>query len=397
MIHRRIRLAALFVLLTVFCAYAQNSLDPSIAMSHTGRIGIVHAMSAPASRIILTVSDSVGAPTADTVVVNEGMVGRGVAVSIAAGAADDFLVVWEQNTGSSQLWCARYSSAGERRGNAVSVADSIAVNATSPRIAAGKDGRSVVAWQDYRNQVPDLQYQLFTPGLTKLGRNRLLAAYPGIPFYPVPTISTANEIAFVYQQTIKDTFHVCARIARWNKQPGKVLILDKAKNRAYSTNPDIIWSGKGELVAVWKDYRTRISDIYLQRFTRDGLLLGANVKVNDDTTILWQRLPRIAANDSLVCVVWEDYRNDPRNQMADVYCQWYRRSGIPVLHNMRVNTSNEPTNQSAPSIVMDRHGRASVVWCEGESERVTIAGRCLSIGEFGAVITSTGGVRLPLK
>ena len=386
------------LLVSVAGACAQNSLDPSIAAARSGRIGIVHAMGAPSTGIVLTIRDSINATEATTIVCNEKMPGRGITGAIAAGANDAFLVVWEQNAGAtSQLWCAQYTPAGKQLGTTTLVTDSIAVNGKSPRIAAGADGRFVVAWQDYRTQVPNLMYQLFGADLRKIGQNQLLAAYPGIPVTPVPAISRANEIAFAYQHTLKDTFHVCVRFARWNRKPGKVTIVDRANNRAYSTNPDLVWLGEKELVVVWKDYRTRISDIYLQRLTREGRLLGTNVKVNDDTTILWQRLPRIAANDSLVCVVWEDYRNDPRNQMGDIYCQWYRRSGTPVLRNLRVNTSDEPTHQSAPAVCLAHGASATIVWCDAQGDTVVIAGRSLGVGEEGRSMTTTGGARTPYK
>jgi hypothetical protein len=380
---------------------AQNSLDPSIAVSRSGKIGVLHAMSAPDTRAVLTVSDSLGALHALRIVVNAGMPGRAGSVSIAPGAKDEFLVAWEQNAGAaSQVWCARYATSGERLGQPILAADSAGgMNARMPRIASGRDGRAVVAWQDYRNRVPDLRYQLFDPSLKKIGRNQMLAAYPGIPFAPVPTVSAGNDIAFVYQQTIGDTFHVCLRFAGWNRRIGKVLILDaQARNRAFNTNPDCVWLGTDIVAAVWKDYRAVNSDIYLQRCTRRGRKLGDNLRVNDDTTAQWQRLPRLAANDSIFCVVWEDYRNDPRNQMGDVYAQWYGLDGSKRLAaNVRVNTSNEPTSQTAPAVVMDGRGKAAIVWCDSQSQPVSIGGRQLAIGESGRALTTAGGLRRPLK
>jgi hypothetical protein len=377
---------------------AQNSLSPSIAITTAGTLCLVNATSAPDARIVLTLCDSIGSPHAKTIVVNDGMPGHGIHVSAAAGANADVLLAWEQDLGSmSQVWCARYTATGVRVGQAVRVTDSAAVNAKLPRIAAGRDGRCVVAWQDYRNQVPDLRYQLFDSRGAKVGPNHLLAAYPGIPFYPVPAVSASNQIAFVYQQTIKDTFHVCVRFAQWNERVGKVTILDQARNRAYSTNPDLVWIGGKELVAVWKDYRSRNSDIYLQRLTSAGKLVGANRRVNDDTTKQWQRLPRIAVNDSLLCIVWEDYRNDPRNQLGDIYCQWYRCDGSPLLKNVRVNTSPEPSPQNAPSVALDKNGRAEIVWCDSQSGTVTLSGRLFGRGEEGVAIGAAEPVHAPLK
>ncbi len=386
------------LLCSVAATTAQHSLAPSIATAGSGRLGIVHAMSAPATGIHLVVCDSIGAPDGRRVEVNASLRGRGNAVSIAASAGG-FIVAWEQDIGAgSQVWCSRFSDAGDRIGEAVIVADSAGINARLPRIAAGSDGRCVVAWQDYRNNVPDLRYQLFDATLAKIGGNRLLAAYPGIPYSPVPAVSKENEIAFVYQHTINDTFHVCTRIAGWKNEPGPVMILDKARNRAYATDPDIVWNGPSEAVAVWKDYRVPHSDIYMQRFTRLGRLLGGNVKVNDDATVQWQRLPRVAAGASGLCVVWEDYRNDPRNQVGDVYCQWYTRKGKPLHRNKRVNSTHEPTHQSAPSVTFDITGRAAIAWCDAQSAVVAITGRHLAVGSAaGKALSITGDERVPLK
>lgn len=61
----------------------------------------------------------------------------------------------------------------------------------------------------------------------------------------------------------------------------------------------------------WVDWRNGTSDIYIQRFGTDGLPVGVNTRVNDDSPDSYQFEPALAvASTGEPVVAWKDYRND---------------------------------------------------------------------------------------
>jgi hypothetical protein len=101
----------------------------------------------------------------------------------------------------------------------------------------------------------------------------------------------------------------------------------------YKQLPAIAMDDSGNFVITWEDWRSGHSDIYAQRFSSSGSPLGSNFKVNDDTGIVWQRYPAIAANGSGEFVIaWRDLRN----YNADVYAQRFNRFGNLIGSNYLV-------------------------------------------------------------
>ena len=90
----------------------------------------------------------------------------------------------------------------------------------------------------------------------------------------------------------------------------------------------------GDFVLVWEDRRNADADIYAQRYTAAGALVGANFRVNDDTGRINQFWPSIAAlSDGGFVVTWQDNRNGN----WDVYAQRYNAVGTAVGANFRVD------------------------------------------------------------
>jgi hypothetical protein len=94
--------------------------------------------------------------------------------------------------------------------------------------------------------------------------------------------------------------------------------------------------------------------------------------VNDDTTRLWQRLPHCAASPGGAIIVWEDYRNDPANQVGDIYAQRLGRDMTLSGPNMKVNDSPEPAIRRFPAVAMNASGAFGVVWCDGRAGRTSV-------------------------
>jgi hypothetical protein len=124
------------------------------------------------------------------------------------------------------------------------------------------------------------------------------------------------------------------------------------------TDPSIAIDSVGNFVVVWTDARNGNDDIYGERSSYAGVLIGSNFKVNDSVgTTLHQSSPDVArrpAGDFVV--VWQD----DRNGNYDIYAQRYNVSGDTLGTNFPVESGS--ASQLSPSVAMDSLGNFVVVW-----------------------------------
>jgi hypothetical protein len=98
------------------------------------------------------------------------------------------------------------------------------------------------------------------------------------------------------------------------------------------TRPSI--DGSDNFVITWQDNRDDDYNIYAQRYSSNGIALGANFKVNDDRGSADQGYPSISVdwNGNFV-ITWRD----KRNSNYDIYAQRYSSDGKALGTNFKVN------------------------------------------------------------
>jgi len=142
--------------------------------------------------------------------------------------------------------------------------------------------------------------------------------------------------------------------------------------------PAVAIDGSGNFVVTWQDERNRDlnrpgfsnEDIYAQRYASDGMPLGSNFKVNDDTgndddwRREYQTFPSISMDRSGNFVIsWSDARNDFVDK--DIYAQRYSSDGTALGRNFRVNDDQGSVEQYAvPSVSMDKGGNFVITWLD---------------------------------
>jgi len=138
----------------------------------------------------------------------------------------------------------------------------------------------------------------------------------------------------------------------------------------YDQSPHISSDSPGNFVVVW-DVWGADYDVYAQRFTRDGVKIGPNFKVNDDTTNSNQHSPSVFVDaDGDFVVVWTDGRMEENN----IYAQLYDSSGAPQGPNFEVDgaTWNAP---GFSSVSGDPEGNFVVAWTDWRSGQGDIYAR----------------------
>ena len=140
---------------------------------------------------------------------------------------------------------------------------------------------------------------------------------------------------------------------------------------AWQTRPSLSIDGEGNYVIAWEDNRFRDVDIYAQRYSYDGTALRTNFKVSDDQGSATQSFPSVSTDASGNFVItWWDERNGYGNW--DIYAQRYSSDGTALGTNFRVNDDQGDTEQDFPSISIDSSGNFVIVWEDHRNENFDI-------------------------
>jgi hypothetical protein len=195
--------------------------------------------------------------------------------SVAADAAGDFVVVWDdyQYPGPPYgllIQGRRFAASGTPRGGQYQVSDITAGYSYElrPSVAAGADGDFVVVWQAYDGYGARYGYQIH-------GRQFGADGTPG------------------------DQFKVSSRTTGF----------------AYEWEASVAASADSDFVVVWREYQYPGPPegvlIQSRRFASDGTPSGDQFQVSDTTTgYNWERDPAVAVDASGdFVVVWRDYQD----------------------------------------------------------------------------------------
>lgn len=233
---------------------------------------------------------------------------------LTLGSPGTIIVIWyDKRAGQNNIYCQYLDSAGNLSGGNQLVNDAdVGIPQMEPSISANRFGQAAAVWKDYRN-----------------------GAYPfGADIY-YSKIEAAQAFS---------DLNVTAELP------------DSA-----TESPDISVFADGSVVVVWADYRNRNWDVYGQRMTSTGGLLGTNFKINSDPGTYAQHSPRICGLlDGSFIVVWYDNRlgND------DIYCRRFDRGGNPIGTEFKVSDDPGNARQAFPVVAADSYRRFYIAWVD---------------------------------
>ena len=127
-------------------------------------------------------------------------------------------------------------------------------------------------------------------------------------------------------------------------------------------DPAIVSTGTGYLV-VWVDSRTlypRGMDIYGQRVSATGELVGNPFRVCGAGALGFDQAPAIAWDGSETLVVWSDNRNETERNY-DIYGRRVSADGVPQGADFRISGTNAVADEYDPAVAWNGTGYL-VVW-----------------------------------
>jgi len=241
----------------------------------------------------------------------------------------------------------------------------------APTIAIDSAGNAFVVWADTRDDLDGGLLDIYAQRLDANG-NRL---------WPVDVRVNSDErdayepaIAVGSDGTAVVVWHGCSGICAQKIDPkgGKLWPTDVQVSSGPATvsNPKVALDASGAIFVVWEDRRGRsdASDIYGQRLNPAGdRLWSEDVRVNSDVGSAIQEFPSIAVDGTQrAVIVWRDRRNND----ADIYAQMLDAAGARSWgSDVRVNSDDNPADQTLPSVAISDNGVAIVAWQDKRNSR----------------------------
>ena len=276
--------------------------------------------------------------------------------SISADKDGNFIITWEdERNGKYDIYAQRYSIDGTLLGINFRVNDDRGSRwQTNPSISADASGNFVIAWEDRRNGwAPNIYAQRYSSNGTALGGNFNVNDGQVDIWQWSPALSVDESGNFIITWEDGRNGNDDIYVQRYSSDGTAIGSNFKVNDDQGSSNqwyPSISADGSGNFIITWQDDRNGNSDIYAQRYSSDGITQGSNFKVNDDQVDAWQYYPSISADSSgNFIITWTDERNGD----VDIYGQRYSKDGIALGSNFKVNDDQGSTFQihSAVSII----------------------------------------------
>jgi len=285
----------------------------------------------------------------------------------------NFVVTWCKETNSSiDIYKRRFENDG------TPVTGEIKVNATmgtadqkNPKVDMNTNGNVVLVWDDFRTSHEVYFQRLDTLGDT-LGGNVLV----GVGGSPDVAVSEDGSFFIAYNYTYNfSTYIYYQRFSSSGDSIGSPITVSDTADEARGAS-SIDFDLNNNAVVAWQDSRNGNEDIYAQMISPEGIPVGVNFKVNDDSGIAVQYRPDVAMSPSgNFLITWYDQRDGD----YDIYGQIFDSDGNALGSNFRID-SGGTDNQHCPDAKYLPDGNFIVVWQDFR----------IPMGIYAQILDSTG-------
>jgi len=286
------------------------------------------------------------------------------------GKNGNFVITWENYTNNFHIYAQLFDSTGTPITGIFAVSsDTVNGYQQSPTVSFAPDGSFIISWIGEVDGSYGAFYQRFNQNGTPEGSYVKFdeQAISGIPVHRDMGIAfdQNGNFVIVWRSLIMNHRMLFAQSFQSDGTPiGNNFQLNHDSlevfhdlNSTIGVSADI----SGHFVATWEG---RIPsggypNIYMQRFSLDGTLLGGNLKVNTSGSYDYAMAPDVAANASSILVAW----NGIATYDKDINLQIYSDNGTPIGDNIKVNDDSLCyAGQVFPAIAIAQNGNFVVAW-----------------------------------
>ena len=287
--------------------------------------------------------------------------------SITIDGCGNFVITWyDRRNGDSDIYAQRYSSDGNLVEKNFKVNDDqVNEYQNSPSIAIDDSGKFVIVWSDRRNGDYDIYAQRYSSDGRTLGINFKVSddQENANQRYPIISIDDSSNFMIIWEDQRNGDYDIYAQHCSSNGIALNTNFkINDDQGNANQQSPSISRGDSGNFVITWQDERNGNLDIYAQRYSSNGNILGTNFKANDDQGSADQLSPAVSSDtNGNFIITWEDRRN----VYSDTYAQRYLKDGAELGPNFMVNDKQGTTGRGyLPSISMEGSGNFVVAWID---------------------------------
>ena len=157
------------------------------------------------------------------------------------------------------------------------------------------------------------------------------------------------------------------------------LTLNEDATGAVSSNPVIVQTDDWYNIVAFVDQRNDEGDIFCQAISNSGVLLAANVRVNQDAGRSIQSDPAAASfvGDDRALVTWVDSRDVGGIPGQRIYGRFCNHWGVFSENEFMISDSAQTAVKSDVAVAIDGMGRGLVAWADQRNGNPQVYGRWL--------------------
>lgn len=301
--------------------------------------------------------------------------------AIAGSPAGTYICVWEDGrAGNRDIYGSVLDSIGVRLTPNLRMNDDAGfAEQANPQITSIGASEYLVLWGDQRQEQSEVFASRLTSSGAPIGPNIKISVDPvvGSSYQGEPAAAArADGLTLVVWldgreggTTFGATFDVYGQFLDASAQPiGPNFKVNDTTGPQRNTSVAVAADPAGGFVVAWIDRRAFPADpgdVFAQRISAGGVLVGVNVRVNDDALGREQRAVRALAVPGSAFLIWEDLRGnlglDSNVEAANVPFD-----ASPPGINFRVNVSI-PARQGTPGAAWDGRDAVLAVWEDGRN------------------------------
>jgi hypothetical protein len=273
--------------------------------------------------------------------------------AITTNGSGSFIIVWEdcRNSSVPDIYAQVYNNKGEPQGNNFMVNENLGCE-RFPSVASDETGNFMVVWMDYRNGAgnPDIYGQRFNATGQKQGVNFRINDdnISAAQHFPV-VASGGNGNYYIAWEDFRNGSVAeiyCQRIGNNGLMEGANFKVNNVDNATGRSSIALSAEGYGNLIISWTAKRNGTEEISAQRYNNQGIALGINFKIKDDTLTVGQSASAVSADEQGNFIIsWIDSRTGD----ANIYAQKFNKEGDKINNNFLIPSINS-NSQISPDI-----------------------------------------------
>ncbi|MEN9361889.1 MAG: hypothetical protein RL095_3424, partial [Verrucomicrobiota bacterium] len=231
---------------------------------------------------------------------------------------------------------------------------------SKPSVAELEDGKVVITWtsQDQDGQGMGIYARILNSDGSFLSSEFLVNSGIHGDQFDAEVVSLQNgafAIAWSSLEGLSKSVYMKIFDSQGANLSGDILITDQVA----CSNPQITSLSDGSLVIVWSSDHAGSSDIYLQRFTPEGISLAEATRVNSYTSGTQNQASLCALVDGGYVISWTSVGQD--SSEGGIYAQRFHADGSAYGSEFRVNTYTA-LEQSHPTLTAFADGGYLIAW-----------------------------------